>query len=167
MNPSTATSQPRTISRRRTLVAAFAVAPVLVLVAACGGSSSGGSGSTPAAAAPSPTRTGGTGQARTFPGASGLIAAASPGVLQVQSTTAQNTVTYTAATAFTETTTGTIGAGDCVVVTGTPGASPDGDHGPLGPDRREGERRLPDGCRWVRWRRGWRRRRRRRRFPAS
>jgi hypothetical protein len=49
-----------------------------------------------------------------------VIAAASPGTLQVQSATAQNTVMYTAATKFTKVTPGHLAAGDCVIVTGTP-----------------------------------------------
>ena len=56
-----------------------------------------------------------------IPGASGLIAAVSPGTLQVQSATAQNTVVYTATTKFTTITAGHLAAGDCVTVTGTPG----------------------------------------------
>jgi hypothetical protein len=46
----------------------------------------------------------------------------SPGTLQVQSATAQNTVVYTATTKFTTIATGQLAAGDCVTVTGTPGA---------------------------------------------
>jgi hypothetical protein len=65
---------------------------------------------------------GAAGGAPAIPGASGLIAAASPGTLQVQSSTAQNTVSYTAATTFTKVTAGHIAAGDCVTVTGTPTA---------------------------------------------
>ena len=55
-----------------------------------------------------------------MPGASGLIAAASPGTLQVQSATAQNTVVYTAATKFTRVVAGHVAAADCLTVTGTP-----------------------------------------------
>jgi hypothetical protein len=120
---SSQSSPPRRHSQVSQVMAAFALIPVLTLLAACGGSSSG----TPAAQAPNPTQAqnqapnpgaqGGTG---TFPGASGLIAAASPGTLQVQSASAQNTVTYTAATKFTQVITGHVAAGDCVMVTGTP-----------------------------------------------
>ena len=120
----------QTSPRRRTtqvsqVMAAFALIPLVTVLAACGGSSSGA----PAAQAPNPAPTqaqnrapgsGGQGGTGTFPGASGLIAAASPGTLQVQSTTAQNTVVYTAATKFTQVTPGQLAAGDCVIVTGTP-----------------------------------------------
>jgi hypothetical protein len=91
------------------------------VLAACGGSSSG----TPAASAPAtqaPSQGSNSGGGPAIPGASGLIAAASPGTLQVQSTTAQNTVAYTAATKFTAVTAGHVAAGDCVSVTGTPAA---------------------------------------------
>ena len=50
----------------------------------------------------------------------GLIAAASPGILQVQSSTAQNTVVYSASTKFTQVTSAHLAAGDCVTVTGAP-----------------------------------------------
>jgi hypothetical protein len=120
---SSQSSPPRRHGQVSQVMAAFALIPLLTLLAACGGSSGG----TPAAQAPNPTQTqsqapnqgaqGGTG---TFPGASGLIAAASPGTLQVQSATAQNTVVYTAATKFTKVIPGQLAAGDCVIVTGTP-----------------------------------------------
>jgi len=55
-----------------------------------------------------------------MPSASGLIAVASPGTLQVQSATAQNTVVYTAATKYTRVAAGHVAAGDCLTVTGTP-----------------------------------------------
>jgi hypothetical protein len=122
----------QTSPRRRTtqvgqVRAAFVLIPLVTLLAACGGSSSGA----PAAQAPNPALTqaqnqapgsGGQGGAGAFPGASGLIAAASPGTLQVQSTTAQTTVVYTAATKFTQVTPGHVAVGDCVIVTGTPAA---------------------------------------------
>jgi len=109
--------------RRAQLGAALAVIPLLAVLAACGGSSSG----TPATQAPTqaPTRapsSGGSGGAPAIPGASGLIAAASPGTLQVQSSTAQTTVVYTATTKFTAVTAGHVAAGDCVTVTGAPAA---------------------------------------------
>jgi hypothetical protein len=118
-------SQPRPTHRRQVKVAAaVALIPLLTLLAACGNSSAA-----PAAQAtnPAPTQaqnrapgSGGQGGTGAFPGVSGLIAAASPGTLQVQSTTAQNTVVYTAATTFTKVTPGHVAAGDCVIVTGTP-----------------------------------------------
>ena len=112
-------AQPGPIHRRHIRVAAAALIPLLTLLVACGSSSG-----TPAAQlnpgpnpAPSSNAQGRTG---TFPGASGLIAAASPGTLQVQSSTAQNTVVYTATTKFTQVTHGHVAAGDCITVTGTP-----------------------------------------------
>jgi hypothetical protein len=119
----------QTSPRRRTtqIAAAFALIPLVTVLAACGGSSSGA----PAAQAPNPAPTqaqnrapgsGGQGGTGASPGVSGLIAAAAPGTLQVQSTTAQNTVVYTAATKFTQVTPGHVVAGDCVIVTGTPAA---------------------------------------------
>lgn len=128
MNPYTPTSsQPRPTHRRHVrVVAAAALIPLFAVLSGCGGSSSG----TPAAAAtrkapsqgPGPNPQGRAGS--TFPGASGLIAAASPGTLQVQSTTAQNTVVYTAATTFTKVTPGQVAARDCVTVAGRPATSP-------------------------------------------
>ena len=117
----------QTSPRRRTtrVMAAFALVPLVTVLAACGGSSSGA----PAAQAPSPAPTqaqnqapgsGGQGGPGAFPGASGLIAAASPGSLQVQSANAQNTVTYSGATKFTQVIPGQVVVGDCVIVTGTP-----------------------------------------------
>ena len=123
-------SQPsprRRNTRVSQVMAASALIPLVTVMAACGGSSSG----TPAAQAPNPAPTqaqnrapgsGGQGGTGAFPGASGVIAAASPGTLQVQSATAQNTVAYTAATTFTKVTPGHVAAGDCVIVTGTPAA---------------------------------------------
>jgi len=112
-------TRPRLTHRRRVQVGALAAIPLVAVLAACGSSS----------AAPAATQgsvqgsnSGGSGGAPAIPGASGLIAAASPGTLQVQSTTAQNTVAYTSATTFTAVTSGHIAAGDCVMVTGTPAA---------------------------------------------
>jgi hypothetical protein len=117
-------TRPRLTHRRRVQVgAALAAIPLVAVLAACGSSSSA------PAAAPAATQgpvqgsnSNGQGGAPAIPGASGLIAAASPGTLQVQSTTAQNTVAYTAATKFTTVTAGHVAAGDCVSVTGTPAA---------------------------------------------
>ncbi len=117
-------------SRRRSArtAAALALVPLVVVVAACGSGSGSGSGTAQAGApssAPSGQRNGQGGQGggfggANFPGASGLIAAASPGSLQVQGTDSQTTVTYTKATRFSRTVTGTVAAGQCVTVTGTP-----------------------------------------------
>ncbi len=119
-------SQPRPTHRRQVKVAAaVALIPLLTLLAACGNSSS----AAPAAQATNPATSaapGSSGQARTgaFPGASGLIADASPGTLQVQSTTSQTAVVYTAATKFTKITPGHVVAGDCVTVSGSPATTP-------------------------------------------
>src|SRR4249919_202436 len=93
----------RTHPSHRTLrtVAVAALVPLALLLTACGG------GSTPSGAAavssgqgrgnggPAFGQGGGGGGAGAgFPGASGLIAAVSPGTLQVQGTDAQTTVTY-------------------------------------------------------------------------
>ncbi len=114
--------------RRRIQVGAVvALFPLVTFLAACGGSSSG----TPAAQGPTPATNsrpnygapgggGGAPGAGVFPGASGLIAAASPGTLQVQSATAQTTVVYTASTTFSRVAPGHLAAGDCVTVTGAP-----------------------------------------------
>lgn len=115
-------SQPMAAHRRRLQIAvALAAIPLVTVLAACGGSSS----ETPAASAPAtqaPSQGSSSGGAPAVPGASGLIAAASPGTLQVQSSTAQNAVVYTAATKFTQDTTGHLATGDCVIVTGAPAA---------------------------------------------
>jgi len=95
---------------------------LVAVLAACSGTSSAAPAAAPAATQGSAqgSNPGGAGGAPTIPGASGLIAAASPGTLQVQSSTAQNTVAYTAATRFTAVTPAHLAAGDCVIVTGTP-----------------------------------------------
>lgn len=120
-NVPTASRQGATHRRRLPAGAALAVIPLLAVLAACGGSSTG----TPATQAPTQALTqspnsGAAGGVPAIPGASGLIAAASPGTLQVQSSNAQTTVVYTAATRFTAVTPGHVAAGDCVTVTGTP-----------------------------------------------
>ena len=113
-------SQPGLAFRRHLRVASvIAAIPLVTVLAACGSSSAPAAQATSAATTQAPS-SGGQGGARTFPGATGLIAAASPGTLQVQSTTAQNTVVYTASTKFTQDTTGHVAAGDCVTITGTP-----------------------------------------------
>ena len=121
VNVPTASRQGATHRRRLPAGAALAVIPLLAVLAACGGSSTG----TPATQAPTQALTqspnsGAAGGVPAIPGASGLIAAASPGTLQVQSSNAQTTVVYTAATKFTAVTPGHVAAGDCVTVTGTP-----------------------------------------------
>ena len=109
-----------TRGRRIQAGAALALIPLVAVLAGCGSSgTSGGSSSTAPATTQAPG-SGAQGGTPTVPGASGLIAAASPGTLQVQSATAQNTVTYTTSTNFTRVIAGHLAAGDCVTVTGTP-----------------------------------------------
>jgi hypothetical protein len=110
---------PRLATHRRRIQIA-AVIPLVGLLAACGGGATATSSAPATQASSSVPGSGVQGGAGTFPGASGLIAAASPGTLQVQSTTAQNTVVYTAATKFTRVAAGHVATGDCVTVTGTP-----------------------------------------------
>jgi len=120
VNVPTASRQGATLRRRFPAGAALAAIPLLALLAACGGSSTG----SPATQAPTQSpNSGAAGGAPAIPGASGLIAAASPGTLQVQSSTAQTTVVYTAVTKFTAVTPGHVTAGDCVTVTGTPASA--------------------------------------------
>jgi hypothetical protein len=114
----------RRATSRRTLSAA-ALIPLSLVLAACGAANATTSTSSSAAAgsgqnaAPAGNPGGGQGGAG-FPGASGLIAAASKDTLQVQSATAQTTVTYAASTKFSKVVPGTIAVGDCVTVSGTP-----------------------------------------------
>ncbi len=115
----------RTMSTLRTgrALAATALLPVAALVlAGCGGataSTPAGAGGT--TASPPSAGAGGPGNgSRRGPAASGEIAAASPGALQVQNSTSQTTVTYTKSTRFSKTVTAVVAAGDCVTATGTP-----------------------------------------------
>jgi hypothetical protein len=104
--------------RLKLLAAVCAVPIAAVVLAAC---SSGGSPTTPVAntgPTSSPTRSAGAG--RTFPGATGKIAAVSGTTLQVQNTTSQTAVTYSAQTRFTQAVAATVAAGDCVTITGQP-----------------------------------------------
>jgi hypothetical protein len=100
--------------------------PVAVLMlAGCGG---GGGSSTPAAAAtPAPSATGGAqpGAAGRGPAASGEIAAVAGKTLQVQSSSAQTAVTWSASTTFTKSVPATLASGDCVTVVGTPASGAD------------------------------------------
>ena len=117
-------SRPGTTRRSRVQTgAALALIPLVSVLAACGGTSNGSPAATQAPATQAPSQApnqGAASGAPAIPGASGLIAAASPGTLQVQSATAQNTVLYNASTSFTKVTAGHVAAGDCVTVTGTP-----------------------------------------------
>jgi hypothetical protein len=108
------------ISRRPALPGLVAAAAVLLT--ACGGSGggaapavAGNTGAAGAAGAGNGARNGGA-----PPGVTGKIAEASKGTLQVQDTSAQTTVTYTASTKFSQTVTGRLAVGDCVTAVGTP-----------------------------------------------
>jgi hypothetical protein len=107
-------------------VALAALVPLTLVLAACGSSgSNAAAGSSPSGAARQGNggafgQGGGGFGGGGFPGANGLIAAVSPGTLQVQSTDSQTTVTYGRSTRFTEVVDATVVPGDCVVVTGTP-----------------------------------------------
>jgi hypothetical protein len=108
---------------RRTLTWLGVSLPLAVLLSACGtsGAATPTANAGASSSSPAPTRGGnlGGGQ-RSFPGTTGLIAQASPGSLQVQSTNAQTTVTYTSATRFTQTVPAKVAAGQCVTITGSP-----------------------------------------------
>jgi hypothetical protein len=101
--------------------------PVAALVlAGCGGG--GSSTSTAAAGTPAPSSsTAGqrAGAGARGPAASGEIAAVSGTTLQVQSTSSQTAVTWSASTTFTKSVPATLAAGDCVTVSGTPGSGAD------------------------------------------
>jgi len=111
------------VRARPRFAAAVALAPLVALLAACGSgvpaAQAGGPTSSPSRSGQSGSNGQGGGGAN-FPGATGLIAAVSAGMLQVQGPDAQTTVTYTKATRFTQTVTAKVAAGDCVMVTGTP-----------------------------------------------
>ncbi len=99
----------------------YAALAGLLTVAACGG------GSSPGTALPQTSPTTGAAQRQGPPGVSGLLAALSGNTLQVQSTSAQTAVTYSAATAFTDTVKASaadVTVGSCVMVrSSSPSAS--------------------------------------------
>lgn len=104
---------------RPTLLLRTAVLPVLaVVLAGCGGGSDPASVSTPDGAAAASRPPGGAG--RGGPAATGEIAAVSGRTLQVQNSSSQTAVTYSASTRFTKSAAATLAVGDCVTVTGTP-----------------------------------------------
>src|ERR1035437_8084262 len=83
------------------IAAGAALGCAVMFVAACGG---GTSATTNAAAAPTTAASANSaGGGRAFPGATGLLAQISGTTLQVQSTSAQTAVTYSASTTFTNT----------------------------------------------------------------
>jgi hypothetical protein len=96
--------------------------PVAVLLlAGCGGGGSSTSDTAAAAPGPSAASRPQGGAAGRGPAASGEIAAVSGTTLQVQNTSAQTAVTWSASTRFTKSVRATLAAGDCVTVIGTPG----------------------------------------------
>jgi hypothetical protein len=94
--------------------------PLLAVVLAACGTSAGSPD--PAAGRPSGAGGGGAGGPG-VPGVSGTIAAVSAGTLQVQDSTSQTTVTYTASTRFSRTASAAVAVGDCVLVTGAAGTT--------------------------------------------
>ena len=118
------------MNRRPSVLALAAGVPVaLLLLAACGGGGDSSASAGTAAAAPSaaPSAGGGTNGpgGNRGPAASGEIAAVSGKTLQVQDSSSQTAVTWSASTRFTKTVTATLAAGDCVTAVGTPGTSDD------------------------------------------
>lgn len=107
---------------RRSLSAAAVALALSVGLAACGGGStktSSGSSSSPTAPGGS---SGGSGPGRAFPGASGQVASLSGSSMEVQGSSSQTTVSWTASTTFRQTvplTSSSIAAGDCVTVQGS------------------------------------------------
>jgi hypothetical protein len=112
----------RRSGRAARIAAASCALPLsVVLLAAC--SSAGSTGGTTPIANTAPTSsaaTPGNGGGRTFPGATGTIAAITGNAMQVQSSTAQTTVTFSSSTRFMASVHAQVVAGDCVNVTGTP-----------------------------------------------
>ena len=114
---------------------AVAVASALALTA-CGSSSSVATTTTAASIYTSPPNGGGGGGfgARSFPGASGEIAAITGTTLQVQGTSGQTAVTYTPTTTFRQTVSATQAAvtvGTCISAFGTPASGSSTFGGPV------------------------------------
>jgi len=104
---------------------AVLVSVVAVAAVACGsGPAGGGAGATttPTGRADGGGGGGGGGTGGRQPGVFGVIAAATPGTLQVQNSTSQTTVTYTDSTTFSQTVAATLAVGDCIMVAGSPAA---------------------------------------------
>jgi len=104
--------------RRKLVVAALAIPLSAVVLAAC--SSGSPVASSPAANAGPTSSSPAAGGARSFPGATGTIAAISGNAMQVQSSTAQTTVTFSSTTRFSQSVHAQVVVGDCVMATGTP-----------------------------------------------
>jgi hypothetical protein len=108
------------MNRRAVIVLVVAAASLLGLTAC----SAAAPTSAPTRAAGTGAPTGGGGQR---PGVSGTIAAASDGLLQVQSTSTQTAVSYTSSTTIRQQVTGTLAdvtAGVCIVATSAASGSP-------------------------------------------
>lgn len=113
----------------RGTLALSVLAVAALTLAACGGSSSASTSASTAASVPGGGASGvaGTGSsggaARQFPGTTGAIAAINGTSLEVQSTSAQTTVTYTPTTTFDQTvpaTAASVSVGSCISAFGTP-----------------------------------------------
>lgn len=111
-------------NRPRTVLLACTIPVAALTLAACGAASSSVATTPVANTSPGSGSTGG-GFGRNFPGTTGMIAAVNGSTLEVQSTTAQTSVSFTSATRFTESVPGHVATGDCVVVSGTPVAGSD------------------------------------------
>lgn len=106
---------PQTLARAGRLTVLPVLASVAVLAAGCGSGSS-----TPASAPASTGTNGGTATGRSMPGTSGEIADISGATLQVQNTSGQVAVTYSASTTFRQEVAATaadVKVGSCVTVT--------------------------------------------------
>jgi hypothetical protein len=112
------------VNRPTVLRLAGGVPVAVLLLAGCGGGGSSTSDTAAAATAPSATSGAQGGAAgRGGPAASGEIAAVSGKTLQVQNTSSQTAVTWSASTTFTKSVKATLAAGDCVTAIGTPGTA--------------------------------------------
>jgi hypothetical protein len=113
------------IRHRKSLAAVPAAGLTALLLAGCGGGTSAAAAGAPAANsgagnnANGNNAAGNNGAARTFPGASGQIAAVSGKTLQVQNTTTQTAVKYTDSTKLSQSVTGAqsdLAVGKCISV---------------------------------------------------
>jgi hypothetical protein len=129
------------VRHRKSLAAVPAAGLVMMLLAGCGGGTTAAAANVPVTGTTNNTGNGdtanGNGGARTFPGASGQIAAIEGKTLQVQNTTTQTAVKYTDSTKLSQTVAATqsdLAVGKCIsarstdtgAATGaTPGTPPD------------------------------------------
>jgi hypothetical protein len=121
-------------SHRRAFASGLVVMAATIGITACGSSTKGTTAAASTTTVPTSTGGGGAGPGtgtsggRTFPGASGSVAAISGSSMEVQNASSgQTTVRWTRTSTFTKTATVTraaIAVGDCVTVTGTSSKSP-------------------------------------------